>query len=210
MALFYLLVVAYNLNKTDYTMKLNFQFVALSLLLLGSLAACNNSDKKVADAKKSTSTAVNEITGVKQDADFVVRALNMGMFEVQVAQLAEKKAETKELKDLAAKVESEHSKVNEQLAILATEKNITAPDSITNEMQDKVMRLSQLSGKDFDKEYANIMLDQHKEVVDEFEQISINAVDADIKQLAVEALPAIRIHYEEAVKVKDVVEKKYK
>ncbi|MNH34712.1 hypothetical protein D3C79_953250 [compost metagenome] len=54
------------------------------------------------------------------------------------------------------------------------------------------------------------MLNQHREVVDEFEQISINAVDADIKQLAMDALPAMRTHYEEAVKVKDAVEKKYK
>lgn len=188
-------------------MKLNFQLIALSLLIVVG-GACNDSNRKASDVKSINADSSN--TGVKQDADFVVRALNMGMFEVQAAQLAEKKAETEELKVLAAKVESEHSKVNEQLAILATEKNITAPDSITNEMQDKVMKLSQLSGEDFDKEYANIMLNQHKEVVDEFEQISINAVDADIKQLAVSALPAIRTHYEEAVKVKDVVEKKYK
>ncbi|AFD06340.1 DUF4142 domain-containing protein [Solitalea canadensis] len=187
-------------------MRLNYQLVLLGLIILPGIISCNSNEK----AEKNVTVNEMEIPHIKRDADFVVKALNMGMFEVQAAQLAEKKASTKELKVLAAKVESEHSKVNEQLAILATEKNITAPDSITNDMQDKVMKLSQLKGEDFDKEYATIMLNQHREVVDEFEQISINAVDADIKQLAMDALPAMRTHYEEAVKVKDAVEKKYK
>ena len=64
----------------------------------------------------------------------------------------------------------DHSKANEELKAAATAKNITLPAAVSDKCQKKVAELSEKKGADFDKAYADLMVSDHKEDIDEFKK----------------------------------------
>ena len=53
-------------------------------------------------------------------------------------------------------------------------------------------------GADFDKAYMRIMVDAHEEDVDEFEDETTDARDADIRAFTTRMLPTLQMHYTQA------------
>ena len=50
------------------------------------------------------------------------------------------------------------------------------------------------TGKDFDKEYRDDMLSDHKKAVDKFQKGSTDLKDADLKNFASQTLPKLQMH----------------
>ena len=138
----------------------------------------------------------------KDDATFVVNAANAGMTEVQLGQLAQQKGTMKDVKDYGAMMEKDHTAAGEKLKAIAAQKNITLPSTISNDMQKNVDDLQKKSGKDFDKAYISMMVDDHKKVISQFEDESKKGSDADIRAFADSTLHTLRHHLQEAEKCK--------
>jgi putative membrane protein len=93
----------------------------------------------------------------------------------------------------------DHGKANEELKSIAANKNITLPTTLSNEHQEKIDKLSSLSGADFDEEYMEIMDKDHEKDVKMFEEASKdNDLDPEIKAFAAKTLPTLRMHAEMA------------
>lgn len=50
------------------------------------------------------------------------------------------------------------------------------------------------SGAEFDKDYVDVMVKDHKKAVDLFEKASKDAKDAEMKAFATETLPTLKSH----------------
>lgn len=187
---------------------------SLSLFVL----SCNSSEQDATkDAKDSNATKMDS-TGTdtagagktssmpasvsKDDATFAVNTANAGMTEVQLGQLAQQKGTAKDVKEYGAMMEKDHTAAGEKLKALAASKNITLPATISPEMQKNIEDLQQKSGKDFDKAYINLMVDDHKKVISAFEDESKKGSDADIRAFADSTLHTLRHHLQEAEKCK--------
>jgi putative membrane protein len=138
----------------------------------------------------------------KDDATFVVNTANANMTEVQLGQLAQQKGTMKDVKDYGAMMEKDHTAAGDKLKALAAQKNITLPSGISPEMQKNVDDLQKKSGKDFDKAYISMMVDDHKKVISQFEDESKKGSDADIRAFADSTLHTLRNHLQEAEKCK--------
>ena len=57
----------------------------------------------------------------------------------------------------------------------------------------------------FDVEYCNMMVDGHKNAIKEFDQASTESTDLDIKEWAINTLPYLKSHLEQAL----ICQKKY-
>jgi putative membrane protein len=193
-----------------------------NLCLAASLAlfalSCNNSQQDATkDAKDSNATKMDS-TGAdtsgagktsslpasvsKDDATFAVNAANAGMTEVQLGQLAQQKGMAKDVKDYGAMMEKDHTAAGDKLKALAASKNITLPTAVSPEMQKNIDDLQQKSGKDFDKAYIDMMVDDHKKVISQFEDESKKGSDGDIRAFADSTLHTLRHHLQEAEKCK--------
>jgi putative membrane protein len=131
------------------------------------------------------------------DATFVKKAADGGMAEVDLAKLAQEKASSADVKSFAAKLEKDHSKVNDDLKELASKKNITlamAPSKSHQAMHDK---LAKLSGAEFDKAYVAAMLESHQKGVRDFSNVASGNGDADVKALASKTLPTLKDHLQQ-------------
>jgi putative membrane protein len=188
----------YGLTKNIFMKKLFFGLCALlAVYALQSCGSNNTSNKQ--DSADSAKTVNKEQKPVdKQASDFAVEAANGSMTEVELGKVAQEKAMNKRVKDFGAMMVKDHSEANARLKGLAADLNITLPDSVSADAKKDIDKLSQKKGKDFDKAYMNMMLDDHKKDVAEFRKAADNLPDSTIKNFASTTLPVLEKHLDSA------------
>jgi putative membrane protein len=179
------------------------------------------------DSMKKDSAQAGSILG-SDDKKFIMEALHGGMMEVELGKMAVDKASSADVKQFAQRMVDDHSKANDELMQLASQKGITIPadhammgksdQSTTSDTaasashtgseskhHDAMMKahatmdkLSKLSGADFDREYMDMMVKDHVKDVKEFEEASMKAKNADVKAWAAKTLPTLREHLQMA------------
>ena len=104
------------------------------------------------------------------DNSFVTKAAEGGAAEVQMAQLAQSKATSQAVKDLANKLVADHTKANDNLKPIATKDNITWPTGMNAKDQSEYNKLQALSGAEFDRAYVNYEIKDHKQDISLFQK----------------------------------------
>lgn len=162
-----------------------------------STTATNNSNA-VVNNDTTSGNSMNKDTGsamVGSDAtEFAQEAATGGMMEVQLGQIAQKNGASAAVKDFGKMMVEDHTKLNDQLKDLASRKNVTLPTAVTNEQQNEIDKLSKETGKDFDKDYVSMMVDDHQKDIDKFKNARDKISDADFKELITKALPVLEKH----------------
>jgi putative membrane protein len=130
----------------------------------------------------------------KEDAAFLVNAANGGMLEVELGQLAQQNAKSAKVKEFGSMMVSDHGKGGEKLKALAASKNVMLPATLSNDGQKEKDDLQKKTGSDFDKSYIDLMVDDHKKDIKEFEKEAKDGNDSDIKAFANNTLLMLRMH----------------
>jgi putative membrane protein len=191
-------------------------FIAVVCLAVFGFQACNDgsSDDAIESANESNEvkqdSAENSGTNnqaastvSEEDSKFAVEAASGGMMEVQLGELAQQKASSQAVKDFGSMMVRDHSKANDELKALAGTKNITLPPAPGEDHMDHIKKLSEKSGKEFDKDYISMMVDDHQDDIDKFEKCSKDAKDPELKAFADKTLPKLREHLAAAKKIQD-------
>ena len=132
------------------------------------------------------------------DRQFIKKAAEGGLAEVELGQLAEQKASSDAVKSFGKRMVDDHTKANDKLKQVASDKGVTVPDTLS--AKDKMLKasLSKLSGEQFDKAYMKDMVKDHTADVQEFRKESTAAQDSEVKNFASETLPTLESHLKEA------------
>ncbi|HET8547785.1 MAG TPA: DUF4142 domain-containing protein [Bryobacteraceae bacterium] len=125
---------------------------------------------------------------------FVNEAAEGGMAEVQMAQVAQKQAQSDQVKNLAQRIEQDHTTANNELKAFADKRGVSLPTAPGPKHQAVIDRLSKLQGAAFDRAYARQMVADHRKDVAKFERASNNLMDTDLKAFAAKTLPNLREH----------------
>jgi putative membrane protein len=128
------------------------------------------------------------------------------MKEIELGKLAQTKSTNPDVKALGKMMEDAHSKALADLKATASKKNISIPESSTENVQDAYKDLNDKTGHDFDKAYADMMVDGHEKTIDKMEKASEKANDPDIRMWAANMLPELRKHLEHAKMTKEKVD----
>lgn len=161
----------------------------------------------VSDTSGTTSTSSTAVTGMDpKDSDFVTKAAQGGMTEVQVSQAAQSRSTNSDVKAFADRMVNDHSKANDELKSLASTKSVPLPSDLDAEHKKMVDDLSAKNGKDFDMAYMKGAVDAHEKTVKLFETESKDAKDADLKAWVTKTLPTLKDH----LKMAKETEKKVK
>ncbi|WP_186280123.1 DUF4142 domain-containing protein [Fluviicola chungangensis] len=175
-----------------------------SLAYLGGLSlglfiihACgnNNPDDPKEIAEEQNDERFDDRKAEK-DANFLVEAAAINLEEIKLGELAQQKGMMDDTKELGKMMVKEHTAAMKDLKKLADSKSITIPEVLTEDGQDAYDDLNEENGKDFDKEYCNMMVRGHKSAIRKFENASSNAEDPDIRNWATSMIPTLRAHLE--------------
>lgn len=139
-------------------------------------------------------------TSMKHSADstFVSKAVQGGMAEVELGKLAQERGSSAKVKDFGRQMVDDHSKANDELKKLASNKGMDVPTAIDAKSMATKERLSKLSGAEFDRAYMEDMVKDHQEDVSEFRKHSEHASDPDVKAFAAKTLPTLEGHLSKA------------
>ncbi len=199
-----------------------FRTVLVAAIAIGSISCDSNNNntngngngttadnQKQEDTKEVAKEANDEKldNDKEKDADFLVKAAEINLEEIQLGQLAQSKATITDVKELGKMMEKAHKKAQDDLVALAGKKSITVPTSTTDKGKDAYEKLSDNKGNKFDKDYCDKMVDGHKDAIDLFEKASRNANDPEIRQWAANSLPELNMHLEHSLKCQKLTEK---
>jgi putative membrane protein len=126
---------------------------------------------------------------------FITKAMEGGMAEVQLGQLAQQKSQSNDVKQFAAKMVNDHGQMGDKwLKPVAQQMGINAPSGPSKKDKKEIEKLQGLSGQDFDKEYITMMVKDHQKDLKEFQSEAQAAQDPTIKQIADKGSQVIQQH----------------
>ena len=138
---------------------------------------------------------------LSSDQRFLAEAAQDGRAEVELGQLAASKASNPAVKRLAEKVVADHTKANQQLESLPEASKAMQSASMPPEKGSNVDRLSQLSGKEFDRAFVEQVVQDHESAVSRFKEAAASAQSPDVKQFASKNIPTLEQHLQMAKSV---------
>jgi putative membrane protein len=168
--------------------------VVLAAFSVGMVTVAAAQSSKMTSDSSGTSSAKLAPT----DRQFIKKAAEGGLAEVEFGKLASEKAESSDVKQFGQRMVDDHTKANDQLKQVASEKGVTVPDKLSAKDAATKARLEKLSGKAFDRAYMRDMVTDHTKDVSEFRMESKNAKDPDVKNFASQTLPTLKDHLKEA------------
>src|SRR5436190_23629768 len=188
----------------------------LSLLLAGALS-CFGQTSGTSSSDQSSSSSSDQSTqashakhhakgaaaNAKGGADgvFVKKAAQGGIAEVELGKLATQKASSDDVKQFGQKMVDDHSKANDQLKQVASQKGMDVPSDLAPKDKAEMDHLSKLSGPAFDRAYMRHMVMDHTKDAAEFKKEANSGSDQDIKRFASNTLTTIQDHLKMAKEV---------
>ncbi len=132
------------------------------------------------------------------DQQFMMKAAQGGMAEVELGRLAKDHASNQAVKDFGQQMVDDHSKANDELKDLASRKSVTLPTDVNAKDKATMDRLSKMNGAAFDRAYMRDMVMDHKKDVAEFQKEANSGMDPDVKSWAAKTLPTLQHHLQMA------------
>jgi putative membrane protein len=167
-------------------------FLTLSLFII---SCGNNPANDHQDTVDSAKEVNKEIKPVQADAsNFAVAAANGGMMEVILGKIAQENGSSPRVKAFGEMMVKDHTQANDSLKSIARILNIALPDSVSDDTRKEIDHMKMKKGKDFDKAYVSMMLDDHKKDIAEFRKCSDKCSDSTVKAFAYTTLPVLEKH----------------
>ncbi len=138
------------------------------------------------------------------DPQIAAIVVTANQVDIDAGQLAKTKSKSKEVKDFAQLMITDHGGVNASAVALVTKLHVTPEPNPTSQSlkqggEQNLASLKKLSGSAFDKAYIDHEVVYHQAVLDAVDKTLIpSAQNAELKALLVKVRPAFVAHLEHA------------
>ena len=134
-----------------------------------------------------------------EPASFLEHAAAGQQSEIDLGQLAIRKAADEQVKQFGARMVADHQKAQQEIRNLASQEGLQLHPQPSEPQKQLKARLSQLSGKEFDRAYITTMLQEHAHELKELgKQSLIEKNPEEVRQWAAGALPVVEEHFAKA------------
>ena len=199
-----------------------------------SLAACNKpasttaadtantASNAASDAASTTGAAVNKAEdatgaavgatsanalGPHDTAAFVSNASQSDMYEIQAAQIAEKRSKNPAIQAFAKMMVKDHTASTKAMTPLVAAAGQKPADGLDNRRKGFIDHLNQASDADFDKTYVDQQVAAHKEALDLMTGYAKDGSDAGLKGGAAKIAPTVQMHLDKIKAIQDGLKK---
>lgn len=190
-------------------------FSSIVIMAAAVLWSCNNNAETTTSTDSTVTTDTSMISTEttapvdtmsysttpleKMDKDFVMKAAGGSMMEVELGNIAQQNAASQRVKDYGAMMVRDHSKASDELKTFASRRNVMMnSDSLMALHKSHIDNLKNKTGAAFDKAYMNMMVNDHKKDVTEFEKASKMCKDQECLAFASKTLPTLQMHLDSA------------
>jgi len=135
--------------------------------------------------------------GPSMDKEFVKKALEGNMAEIQMGQLALEKSSDEQVKQFAQRMVDDHGKMVEQLKPVAEQMGVKVPEGPSKGQMKNMDKMKGLSGDAFDQAYIKSMVKDHKNDDSEFKQEAQSTQNPQLKQMVMQSDQMIQTHLQQ-------------
>ena len=151
-------------------------------------SACDSTTSEKKNKNLESSAYLASETDVDQDAAIFLKGASLSsIMEVELAKIAQQKTSNQSVKSFAQMMETDHTRVFNEMKKLATDKKILLPIVMESSGTDSLKALQNLSGSAFDQSYMQLMISSHEASIKNFER------GADNRDLAVNKFASAKI-----------------
>ena len=179
--------------------------------------ACNNSStdsvQKADSANESrrdsnaSSNGKAAIAADKETSDFLVRAMNGGIMEVALGNIADQKAKSERVKAFGEMMIKDHEAANNKIKDLAAARTVELPPRVSDKNAEMMKKVNESTLEKFDRTYIDMMVDDHKEDIKEFEEAGNKINDTEVRQFINNTLPVLRKHLDSCTAIQQQLKK---
>lgn len=167
----------------------------------GAAIAADHSSTHSSNAQ-STRQADNK------EAEFIKKAAKGGKMEIKMGKLAAENGQNPQLKRFGQTLQQDHSKANQELMQVAQTLGVTLPTASDRDehKDDRSMdKLTEKTGAEFDKAFAENALKHHQKDITEYQEALQDARNPQLKAYIQKTLPVLHQHLQTAHSIaKDV------
>lgn len=145
------------------------------------------------DVPDSPAISASHMSKQLTAGDFVTKATQAGMTEVELGKLALRKSTNPDVRKFAQRMVDDHGKAGAELASLARSSNLKVPTKLDTAHADMVQVMNDKSDADFDSAYVKDMMADHKQAVALFQQAQ-SLPDKPLAEFATRTLPTLQEH----------------
>jgi putative membrane protein len=128
------------------------------------------------------------------DEQWLMMSIQGDRFEIQGGELAQHQASTDTVRALGARLVKDHSQSLEDAIALAERLGIDVPDSPSPTQQWELRTVAQFHGREFDRRYADLEVQDHKQDIQEAQDEIDKGCNPDIRDEAKSELPVLQEH----------------
>jgi putative membrane protein len=136
-----------------------------------------------------------------QDDLFLKEAASVGLAETRLGRLALERGTTSEVRELGRRVVEDHAEAKEELSRIAEVKDVGLPRRPERRSRKLLARLARLSGGEFDREYLQATIEEHRRSLARFRERAKNATYPDVRVFAGRTATVLERHLERATKI---------
>jgi putative membrane protein len=156
-------------------------------------------------SKQTTATSRSNTSLARGDRDFMMKAAQSDVAEIQGGQVAKEKASSDAVKKFADKMVTDHTKTSGQMKTMAESRSVALPTTPSAKDERDMKKMSGMSGADFDRAYMDSQVRAHRDAVSLFRKESKSGKDAELKSFAANTLPALEEHLKMATDLSKTV-----
>ena len=164
-----------------------------ALLAAGTIGAQTRLPRDTSQATATTSGGPSQA-----DRQFVEKASQGGVAEVELGKLAQQKGMNPAVQEFGRHMMMDHQKANDDLRSIASRVGLSAATAMNPADKALYNRLSGMSGAQFDQTYIREMIGDHQADIAEFQKEAASGSDPTIKAFASDGLPTLRQHLQMA------------
>lgn len=172
-----------------------------ALLLAGSTVYAQNSNGQSTTSQTTHITKTIQTSQSSQnpaltssERHFIHSLARANVAEIETGRVAQQKATTPMVKDLANKMVADHTRLNDQLKAWAMQHHVSVPTQPSKWEIDQKAKLDRLSGTAFDRAYVDTMLSDHRHDIRQVQHMAEHASSPAVRQLAASVLPTLENH----------------
>lgn len=168
-------------------------------LMISPLQAQTGDNPDLISQERNSITQTESSNLAAEDRQFIAAAALVGMAEIEMARLAQRKSSSERIKQFAQHMIDDHTDAHNELTQVASSRGVTLPVLPAAEDREMIDRMQELDGAAFDRMYIEQAgLKAHTRMEELFQKAALESNDSDLKTFAAAMLPVIRQHLQVA------------
>ena len=138
---------------------------------------------------------------VEKPIDFVNKARQGDLMEVQMAQMVLQKSKNPDVRAFAQRMVDDHTKSGKELDVVARQAGITPPKALDDDHRKTIDDIAN-KGDGLDKGYIDFMSGDHSDDVSQYADFAVHGQEPHLRAFATKTLPTLEEHKDMVDRIK--------